>query len=144
MQSNRRSRHIQIESGAGKRSLISLTPLIDVVFILLVFYMLAAAAPRWESIHLEPPVQGQSRAPGPPAIIVNLAAEGGVTLDGEAVPLDALIGGIASMPEKDPTRPVAVQPSRGVTLQRVVTVLERLSVLPVSSVSLMRERAPEK
>src|SRR5690606_18422295 len=44
---------------ARRRSTISLTPLIDVVFILLVFFMLASSFLDWRAIDL--------RAPGPAA-----------------------------------------------------------------------------
>ena len=40
-----------------RRNLISLTPLIDVVFILLVFFMLASSFLDWRSITLDPPKQ---------------------------------------------------------------------------------------
>jgi len=144
MQSNSRSQRFQIESGAGRRRLISLTPLIDVVFILLVFYMLAAAAPRWESIQLAPPVRGQAATAGPPALIVRLdSGDDRVTLEGEDLSLDAAMRRIAAVLEADPDRPVAVQPAPGVALQRVVTVLGRLSTLPVPSVSLMRGAPPK-
>lgn len=144
MQSNNRSQRFQIESGAGKRRLISLTPLIDVVLILLVFYMLAAAAPRWESIQLQPPVQGRAETAGPPALIVRLrAADNGLTLEGEEISLDAAVRRIADALEADPARPLVLQPAPGVTLQRAVTVLERLSALPVPSVSLMRGEPPK-
>lgn len=38
---------------SGVRPLISLTPLIDVVFILLVFFMLVSSLTQWTSVTLE-------------------------------------------------------------------------------------------
>ena len=141
---NNHSLAIQVESNAGKRRLISLTPLIDVVFILLVFYMLAAAAPRWEAIKLDSPVQGGEESVGPPALVIELTADGGLTLDGETVTADALPRDIEAALGTTPDRPVVVQPAPGVPLQRVVTILGQLSALPVPAVSLMRAERAEK
>ncbi len=44
-----------------RRALISLTPLIDVVFILLVFFMLPSSFLDWRAIDLDPPGQAQQR-----------------------------------------------------------------------------------
>ena len=43
-----------------KRPLISLTPLIDVVFILLVFFMLASSFLDWRSIDLSTPAAAEA------------------------------------------------------------------------------------
>lgn len=141
---NNHSLGIQVESGAGKRRLISLTPLIDVVFILLVFYMLAAAAPRWEAIKLDSPVQGAEQNVGPPALVIRLEADGGLTLDGADTSVEGLSDTIETALDAAPDRPVVVQPAPGVPLQRVVTILGRLSALPVPAVSLMRVEPPQK
>ena len=45
-----------------RRPLISLTPLIDVVFILLVFFMLASSFLDWRSIDLNAPAQAAAMA----------------------------------------------------------------------------------
>ena len=135
------SPRIRTESAAGRRRLISLTPLIDVVFILLVFFMLAATAPRWESIRLDAPVRASAEDAGPPALILRLDANGGLSLNDQAMSPDMMVDALRTALEAAPDRPVVVQPARGVPLQRVVTLLNRLS--GVAAVSLMRG-GPEK
>jgi len=129
---------IRTESGAGRRRLISLTPLIDVVFILLVFFMLSASAPKWESILLGPPVRAAATDSGPAALLVHLGADGAVALEQRTIAAGALPGALGAALRIAPDRPVVVQTERGVPLQRVVDLLESLSGLPTASISLMR------
>lgn len=129
---------IRTESGAGRRRLISLTPLIDVVFILLVFFMLSASAPQWDSILLGSAVRASETPSTAPALWITLDADGAVTLDRESVSAADLPSRLTSGLAANPDRPVVVQPARGVPLEEVVTLLERLSVVPTPSISLMR------
>jgi biopolymer transport protein ExbD len=129
---------IRTESGAGRRRLISLTPLIDVVFILLVFFMLSASAPQWESILLGPPVRAANTDKGPVALFVHLDADGSITLEQQAVAASALPGALDAALRTAPDRPVVLQTERGVPLRRIVDLLDSLSGLPTASISLMR------
>ena len=135
---------IRTESGAGRRKLIDLTPLIDVVFILLVFFMLSATASSWDAIQLGAPVRASTGQSGPPALLVRLGKDGSVTLDRQQTTAEALPDALRAALQAAPDRPVVVQPERGVPLQRVVTLLDSLAGIPARTVSLMRadEAAP--
>lgn len=69
----------------------SLMPLIDVVFLLVLFFALAqgASRARLEPIELPASTTGAS-APEDPAPLVSLSADGSLRLDGRPVTLDAL------------------------------------------------------
>ena len=60
---------------ARKRPLVSLTPLIDVVFILLVFFMLATSFLDWRAIDLDAPVQAAAGNAADNALLVEIRAE---------------------------------------------------------------------
>ncbi len=140
--SSRPGAAIRIESGAGRRRLIDLTPLIDMVFILLVFFMLSATASSWDAILLGAPVRASDQNTGPPALLVDIQKDGGVMLDQKPATAAALPGLLRTALQAAADRPVVVRPARGVPLQRIVTLLDDLSAIPVKSVSLMR--APEE
>jgi biopolymer transport protein ExbD len=129
---------IRTESGAGRRHLISLTPLIDVVFILLVFFMLTASAPQWETILLGDPVRAGEGDTPPVAILIRMDRDGGLILDRNRVPRDKLAGLLRSALAASPGRPIVLQPERGIPMQQVVELLDSLSALPAGSISLMR------
>jgi len=103
----------------------TLTPLIDVVFILLVFFMLASSFVRWGSVRVETPqvaAAGEQPATGP-ALRVSVFFDGRLLLNGDSVSLTELVSriGARSSPQ------VKVVPMPGLRLQRLTTVLDRLS-----------------
>lgn len=113
------------------RSLISLTPLIDVVFILVIFFMLASSFADWRSIEVAARPAAAAGPAGEGALLVEVRA-GGVRLSGETLTLDRLTARLAEVPE----RRVLVRPERGVAVQNLVTVLDRISAAGVDDVSL--------
>lgn len=121
------------------RPLISLTPLIDVVFILLVFFMLASSFLDWRAISLDAPATAAAGASMEGALLIEVRADG-LRLGGETLSLDALAGRAARQLEKKPDRRVLIRPDTGVDVQRVVAVLDRLAAAGVGNMSLIRDR----
>ena len=78
-----------------RRPLISLTPLIDVVFILLVFFLLASSFLDWRAIDLSAPAEAAAGASVQGALLVEVREEG-LRLSGEAVSLEDLESRLAA------------------------------------------------
>lgn len=123
-----------------RRTLISLTALIDVVFILLVFFMLASSFLDWRSIALTAPAAGAQAAAMEGAVLVEVRASG-LRLSGRPVALDELDSRIRARLAAKPDQAVFVKPAAGVPLQQAVAVLDRLSAAGAKSLSLIRDRA---
>ncbi len=121
-----------------RRALVSLTPLIDVVFILLVFFMLASSFLDWRSIGLDTPTRGRDAPADAPSVLVIDVASDGLRLDGRAATLDRVAGVVTDRLAHDPDQRVLVRPAAGVTLQRTVVVLDRLAGLGVTNMALRR------
>jgi biopolymer transport protein ExbD len=124
-----------------KRSPISLTPLIDVVFILLIFFMLASSFLDWRTIALDVPEKGAGSPAMTGALLVELRADG-LRLSGESLTPAALVARVQIRLAAKPDQRVLVKPSPGVTLQEVVALLDRLTAAGVRDLSLIRD--PEK
>ena len=123
----------------ARRPLVSLTPLIDVVFILLIFFMLASSFLEWRAIALNapPPAGGAGAMEG--ALLVEVMPDR-VRLAGETLSLDALAGRIAKRVAQAPERRVVIKPAKGVSLQQAVQVLDRLTLAGAGNLSLVRDR----
>lgn len=134
-----RQRSWRIARPRRRRSLISLTPLIDVVFILLVFFMLASSFLDWRSIELSAPATGAPSAGMEGALLVEVRGEG-LRLSGRAVTLDQLDERVRERLARRRDQAVFVKPAAGVPLQRAVAVLDRLSAAGVANLSLIRDR----
>jgi biopolymer transport protein ExbD len=115
---------------------VSLTPLIDVVFILLVFFMLASSFTDWRSLRLTAAEAGGAAEPGVVGAMLVEVRPGGLRLAGRAVAEEALVARLAARPQ---TR-VLVRPAGGVEMQRVVDLLDRLAAAGVARLDLVGER----
>lgn len=129
----------QIARARRRRQLISLTPLIDVVFILLVFFMLASSFLDWRSIALTAPPAGARAAAMEGALLVEVRRND-LRLSGRPIGLEELEGRIRSRLADKPDRSIFVKPAAGVPLQRAVAVLDRLAAAGATKLSLIRDR----
>ena len=114
---------------------ISLTPLIDVVFILLVFFMLASNFFDWRAIPLQSGGSGAgSEMRG--ALLVEVTPRG-ARLAGEVLPLPALAARLLARRDEDPEMPVLIRPRGGVETGALVAVLDRLAAEGVGDLTLV-------
>lgn len=111
----------------------SLTPMIDVVFLLLVFFMLASRFGMDMQLPLAAAGSGGAYQ-GPPRL-VQVTAEG-VTLNGIAVAEEALSGELAPLME-DKTDTVILRAGEGTPLQRLVEVMGMLGDAGLSNLVLV-------
>ncbi|MGD9865835.1 MAG: ExbD/TolR family protein [Pseudodonghicola sp.] len=107
---------------ARKRRRPSLTPMIDVVFLLLVFFMLAS---RFGVDQILPLVTGGGAGAysGPPRLVD--IAPGGVAPNGRAVAPETLAQALVPLMTA-PGDTIILRPRDGATLQQVVAVADRL------------------
>lgn len=132
---------LPVNSGRRRRPLIRLTPLIDVVFILLVFFMLASSFVDWRSIALAPAGRPEAQAAASDPLLVVLHPDG-VSLAGQRLPREVLVARVREDVSVDPTRPVVVAPAVGVVLQDTVHLIDQLAQAGVAGLSLSSEAAP--
>ena len=101
----------------------SLTPMIDVVFLLLIFFMLAARFTSERSLPVATGTAGEARWQGPPRL-VSIAPDG-LRLNGRRLPAAELAAALRPlMPE--PGAPVVLRATGGATVAHVVAVIDRL------------------
>ena len=122
------------------RHLISLTPLIDVVFILLVFFMLASSGLDWRAVDLTiSGDSGDAQSPSP-AIQIRLKADGSLSLGTEPMDIDALRTRMSATIAETPKRQIVIRSEPGVRLQRAVDMLDLLKAEGAGNVSFSRTR----
>lgn len=119
---------------------IGLTPLIDVVFILLLFFLLASHFHQWRAFHLDTaPVSrtdGEVAADEPPALLLRVQANGALDINGEAVAPGRLAEVIAGYRERRPAVAVVVAPAADVPLQALVGVMDAVVAAGIDTLRL--------
>ncbi|WP_425405834.1 ExbD/TolR family protein [Hwanghaeella sp.] len=121
-----------------RRNLISLTPLIDVVFILLVFFMLASNFLEWRSINLNAPAEASGRGSSIEGTLLVEIRNDGLRLSGKPISVKELATRIAGQIEKSPDRGIFVKPAPAISLQETVAVLDVLAGAGATNISLIK------
>jgi biopolymer transport protein ExbD len=112
------------------RRAVPLTPLIDVIFLLLLFFMLTTTFTRTGEIPLAAAGAGGD---GLPPLFLRVAPDS-LTLNGTAITPEALAQGLQA--GKDPAR-VLVSLAEGVQAQRLADVLHLLRKVPEATVQVL-------
>ena len=106
---------------------LNLTPMIDVVFQLLIFFMVATTFldPEKE-IGIELPEAASGEAPDEESseLIINIFADGRIILSGREVAAESLLGELKAAAQADPQTPVTIRGDRLVHHERVVQVMD--------------------
>lgn len=79
---------MRIVAAQRRRELVNITPLIDVVFILLVFFMLAGAIERPEELDVSPPISASDEASNVEDVVILVDKDGSVAFQGTVMPSD--------------------------------------------------------
>jgi len=123
-----------LRNPAFRRRKLSLTSLIDVIFLLLLFFMLSSTFSQFSEVPLVTAGAGQGAAPDTPQVFVQLRADA-VRVNAREVTLDGLPGALAPLIEGD-TRAL-VSPAADVSAQRLTDLLLALRGIAGLSVQVM-------
>lgn len=109
---------------------IGITPLVDVVFILMIFFMLASRFVQERQIDLNIAANGA----GSGETMMLLAAPDSLTFNG--APMSA--GQLTMRLAEDPRAKLAVKPMDGATIQRIIDVIDIARAAGVTDVALAK------
>ena len=104
--------------------LMNVTPLIDVVFILLVFFMLTTNFARFRLIGVDAPEETEIVQDPAAAIVILLKQDGTFQYDGNPTELSQIADQVAAITAVDPGRPFLVRPEKGVSMQEALDVFQ--------------------
>ena len=107
--------------------------MIDVVFLLLVFFMLAARFGGMNQLPLNAATSGTAAYKGPPRLLS--LSEGGIQLNGQDVSLSELSERLGPL-MSSPTDVIIITAKHGASTQTLVTVLDTLKDAGFSNVVL--------
>ena len=106
---------------------IALTSMLDVIFLLLCFFVTVSVFSQWESeISIRLPTAKTADAPErlPGEIIVNLAKDGSVKVNGAAMSLDDLQARLARIAKFYPGQPVIIRADKDTKYDHLVSVID--------------------
>lgn len=132
--SRRRSISGESEDSLSEES-INVSPLIDVVFILLIFFIVTTVFVRETGIEVERPQAASASELSKEAILIAVDAEGSVFYGGSPVDIRSLRATVKRLLQGDP-RPVIIQADRSTSTEDLVAVMDEVSLAGAESVNI--------
>ncbi len=117
---------MEFERSSRKVITLPLTPLIDVMFILIIFFMLTSSFMRVESLELNLPSVSPSPAVKSDVMHLFIQADGNMLLGKRRLDQQELTESLSRMFKKDPGTKVMLLTAEGVTMQQLVNVMDNL------------------
>lgn len=115
---------MRLETRGRRKALINVTSLIDVVFLLLIFFVVTSTFLERPGLDLSLPEAGTAEIAAREDVTVRLAADGAVSVDDRTVALDALGDEIADRLARGESDRVILEADERVPHGRVVTAMD--------------------
>lgn len=118
---------------------INVTPLVDVMLVLLIVFMVAAPL-MMAGVPIDLPKTSAAKLGQPKRpIIVSVDREGRVFVHEEELPADQIVARLASLRQEHPDAPVYVRGDRAIAYGRVMEVMGQVGQAGFGRVSLIAE-----
>jgi biopolymer transport protein ExbD len=111
-------------------------PLINVVFLLLIFFMIAGSLAVTEPFAVDPP-ESRSEAATEPELLILMGGDARLALDNEPVSEEALLNAMRAVLEEDPDIRVTLKADAGLEANHLVRFTQALHDVGVSKLHLM-------
>jgi len=113
-------------------------PLINIVFLLLIFFMIAGALSATAPFELEPPRSESAGSTGPPRGGIALAADGRVAIEGERIAIEQLAERARDWKQSDGGElPLAVRADGGARSRDLLAVIDALREAGIERIRLL-------
>jgi biopolymer transport protein ExbD len=140
---------LAIRRAPPSRTGISIVSMIDVMIILLFFFMVTSTylnldmVPAVEHSDDPAPVETMAAADAGTTVLVRIRADGSAAIGGQVLSPDALAAMIRDRLADAPMTPVVILPSGGANMQALITVMDTLTTAGAVRLRVIRlEAAP--
>lgn len=133
----RRFRH---STSTENTSSIDISPLIDVVFLLLIFFIVTTVFVKETGVEVSKPRAASSEDLDRQAILIAVTAESRVWHGGREIGQDGVRAVVAALLEEIPDSPVIIRADATAPTEATVRVIDSAKLAGATSVSLATER----
>lgn len=127
---------MRLEAGKRRRGVqVNLTPLIDVVFILLLFFLLSSTFVQWRELNITVPGQVDDTEPQALLKIQLVSSQGDIRVEGQLY-ASADVVRLQELVAANPDTVFAIDARDGLTTQVMITLADRLKQAGAKRVSL--------
>ncbi len=123
----------------SERKTLDLTPMIDVVFLLLIFFMLTSIFAK-PAIPLDLPQAETAESVREPEVAVAVKLDGTILLNGDLVAQERLYPALAALYEGRRNREISLLADKGVPFGRVVEIMDVARKAGAENLTVVAER----
>jgi biopolymer transport protein ExbD len=129
---------MRLDAVARQKRKLNMTPLIDAVFILLLFFMVATSFDQHQGVEINLSTENRSTSSVTPSLVLlSLDAEGGLSINGTPVSSDNVIRALQdAAPDKQAV--IIIKPHADTPSGTVIQVLDQARRSELGAVSLAR------
>ena len=121
---------------AIEESEVDMTPMLDIVFIMLIFFIVTTSFVKEEGILINRPDANNSKSNNSPVILVKINDTGMITFNGKMVDIERLPARIENFLAKNPTESAVIIPSYDTSHEDVVSVLDQIKTFEQLTISI--------
>ena len=119
---------------------IQMTPLIDMVFILLIFFVVTTSFTAETGIGIERPRAGSAESLPRESVAIAVGADGRIVLDGQEVGLFSVRPHLQRRLRNRTDLSAVIVADRTVAIDRIVRVMDEIRAAGISSIALATEK----
>ncbi|MDA0149958.1 MULTISPECIES: ExbD/TolR family protein [Vibrio] len=123
----------------GEQANVDMTPLIDVVFILLIFFILSASFQQQNQIKVERPNSQVTDAISSVSVMVTIDDQGQVWLDNQNVEVSMLTARVKQKASQANNVSVVIDVDKSVDSGRLIQVIDKVRIAGVNNVAVATE-----
>lgn len=129
-------------SSTEQNSEIDMTPMLDIVFIMLIFFIVTASSVKESGINVNRPTAQTSEKDVQGNIIVSIKPNGEVWIDKRPVDIRAVRANIARLHAENPLGSVIIAADREAKTYALVQVMDQIRLAGVTNAAIATESEP--
>jgi len=126
-------------SSAEQNSEIDMTPMLDIVFIMLIFFIVTASSVKESGINVNRPTAQSAEKDVKGNIIVSIKPSGEVWIDKQVVDIRAVRANIARLHAENPLGTVIIAADREAKTHALVQVMDQIRLAGVANAAIATE-----
>lgn len=115
---------------------IDMTPMLDIVFIMLIFFIVTTSFVKESGIEVNPPQAQTSQQQESTTIFVAISAEGEVWIDNRLVDIRSVRTVVARLHAENPEGSVVIQSDQDARTRELVSVMDQIRLAGVEKVAI--------
>lgn len=134
-----RRRHIDQES---EETLIDMTPMLDIVFIMLIFFIVTTSFVKESGISINSPAAASAVQADKGNIMVAIKPDGAIWIDRRVVDIRAVRANIEKLRAENPESAVVIQSDSDARTGVLVRVMDQIRMAGVDNISIAADQVP--